>query len=304
MPWLFLDFHHIVSDGTSTAVFIQDVNDAYELRALNKESYTGYELSANAFFNAVFVFVLGRFTGKKEALYTTVYNGRSDSRTSRSVTMMVKTFPVFYHLNAGENVRSFVESIGSQLMSSMAHDLYSFAEIAEEYGIASDVLFAYQGTEFLHIPVQIDSKKYVFRCGRKIDCLEEGERTFNEYEIFGVWQGYEEDNELMNRSVTPLAMLGGRDYRLLYPIDDGTLDERESYQIGEMQTMYRSLKVEEIPLPPGIYYLEYEVQDMFLRTFLLDRIEIHWDGENMTFPEGFTWEGKADTKRTVTVETN
>lgn len=209
-PWLFLDFHHIVSDGTSTAVFIQDVNDAYELRALNKESYTGYELaldeeklrrtdryavarswfagllpeagrdmlpdgdvrgrqpedgtllltsdvdlpsverylkanelSANAFFNAVFAFVLGRFTGKKEALYTTVYNGRSDSRTSRYVTMMVKTFPVFCHLNASENVRSFVESIGSQLMSSMAHDLYSFAEIAEEYGIASDVLFAY-----------------------------------------------------------------------------------------------------------------------------------------------------------------
>ena len=28
-PWLFLDFHHIVSDGTSTAVFIHDVNEAY-----------------------------------------------------------------------------------------------------------------------------------------------------------------------------------------------------------------------------------------------------------------------------------
>ena len=42
----------------------------------------------------------------------------------------------------------------------------------------------------------------------------------------------------------------------------------------------------------GTYYLEYEVDDMFMRSYLLDRIEFHWDGKNMTFPEGFSWEGE------------
>ena len=216
-PYLFLDFHHIVNDGTGTAVFIKDVNDAYAGNTPAKETYTGYEIaldeqklrqteryneakayfdrllldadremlplgdsngkqpeagtlllgseinlpairtflsendfSANAFFSAVFAFVLSKFTGKKDTLYTTIYNGRSDSRAARSITMMVKTYPVLCRLNPEDSIKAFVKSVSSMLMSGMTHDIYSFAEIAQEYGIASDVLFAYQGNEFLH----------------------------------------------------------------------------------------------------------------------------------------------------------
>ena len=42
------------------------------------------------------------------------------------------------------------------------------------------------------------------------------------------------------------------------------------------------------------YYLEYEVQDSFMRCMPVDRIEFYWDGENMTFPEGFAWEGSVN----------
>ena len=54
--------------------------------------------------------------------------------------------------------------------------------------------------------------------------------------------------------------------------------------------MYRVLDVAEIPLPAGTYYLQYEIEDIFMRKTVLDRIEIHWDGENMSFPEDFSWE--------------
>ena len=54
--------------------------------------------------------------------------------------------------------------------------------------------------------------------------------------------------------------------------------------------MYRALDVEEIPLPAGTYYLEYEIVDQFMRKATLDRVEIRWDGENMSFPDGFVWE--------------
>ena len=56
-------------------------------------------------------------------------------------------------------------------------------------------------------------------------------------------------------------------------------------------TIYRALDIAEITLSPGTYYLEYELEDNFLRKARFDRIEIRWDGENMTFPEDFTWEG-------------
>lgn len=41
--FLFMDVHHIVSDGTSTGVFINDINRAYAGEALEAESYTGFD---------------------------------------------------------------------------------------------------------------------------------------------------------------------------------------------------------------------------------------------------------------------
>ena len=44
-------------------------------------------------------------------------------------------------------------------------------------------------------------------------------------------------------------------------------------------------------MPAGTYRMEYEVVDRFLRTFRLETIEFRWDGQRITFPDGFTWEG-------------
>ena len=92
--------------------------------------------------------------------------------------------------------------------------------------------------------------------------------------------------------LSPLSALAGREYHFLYPVDGAGYNGRVSYQLSEPLTMYRALDVKEIPLPEGTYYLEYEVDDVFMRSYLLDRIEFHWDGKNMTFPEGFSWEGE------------
>ena len=52
------------------------------------------KLSMNGFFTAVFGLVLSKFTRKERSVFATIYNGRNDSRTSRTVSMLVKTFPV------------------------------------------------------------------------------------------------------------------------------------------------------------------------------------------------------------------
>ena len=213
--YLFMEFHHIICDGTSEAVILEDINAAYDGKALTAEEYTGFEaaldeqkaraseqyekakqyydkifdgadadllpagdvsgrekasgqftvttdidiqpirdycaahgVTENAFFNAVFAFVLGKYSYKNEAVYTTIYHGRNDSRLARSVTMLVKTFPVYCALDGDTTVADLIRSVGEQLINSMSHDIYSFAEISAAYDIPADIMFAYQGDSF------------------------------------------------------------------------------------------------------------------------------------------------------------
>ena len=43
--YLFLDFHHIICDGSSELIILNDINKAYEGEVLEKESFTGFELA-------------------------------------------------------------------------------------------------------------------------------------------------------------------------------------------------------------------------------------------------------------------
>ena len=108
-----------------------------------------HHFTLNAFFNAVFALVLGKFCFKNEALYVTVYNGRKDSRLSRAVTMLVKTLPVYMDLPGDRNLKELIAAMGTQLMNSMSNDIYSFAEISRTYDVRADIMFIYQGESFV-----------------------------------------------------------------------------------------------------------------------------------------------------------
>lgn len=224
---LFLDCHHIISDGTSEAILLADIDKAYAGEELRPEVFSGFEaaleeervraserfarakdyycgifgggeteclppkspessadeagrltarfavpaatvqdfcesnyLTMNAFFNSVFGFTLGRFGNRDEVVFTTIYNGRSDSRLASAFTMLVKTLPVLTRLDGGSKVVDFVRTTQEQLMDSMSNDIYSFAEISRECGVKSDIIFAYQGDNF-----NFDSL-----CGEKAVC--------------------------------------------------------------------------------------------------------------------------------------
>ena len=213
--YLFLDIHHILSDGTSEAILLEDISRAYGGEALEKESYTGFEAALdeeeerrgeryqaakayydsvfsgcesdslppacpedsaggdgtvthvcavpadevlrfcesinatpNAFLNAAFGFTLSRFTTVRDAVFTTVYNGRNDSRLGRAVSMLVKTLPVLVRAENDRPVSELIRETREQLMNSMANDVYSFAEISAAYGIRADVMLVYQGDSF------------------------------------------------------------------------------------------------------------------------------------------------------------
>ncbi len=219
--YLFIEMHHIICDGTSLQIFLQDITTAYDGNAPQKETFSGFEqslneererqgegyekaknyyhallngcdteclpiktvkpaktaagqtsakmefygrqvttedvqhfcrqnsISQNAFFSAAFGMLVSKFCGKEQALFTTIYHGRNDSRLEHTISMLVKTYPVLCDVKDGEKtILNLLSEMQGQLIESTANDSYSFAEICHEFGINADIMFAYQGEDF------------------------------------------------------------------------------------------------------------------------------------------------------------
>ena len=214
--YLFLDFHHILCDGTSEAIILEDIDKAYLGEELTPESWSGYEvalqekddlaspklekakafynevlkdvdgeytlkkdlkiqeesklksidfeldldnkqvkefveknkLTNNALFNFAFAFTLSKFIYKDDCLYETIYNGRKSSKVMNTVSMLVKTLPVFIKYCEEDVVLNKVKEMQELLSGLEENDLYSFGDIANDYNLKADVIFAYQGDNF------------------------------------------------------------------------------------------------------------------------------------------------------------
>ena len=249
--YLFLDTHHLASDGTSLAAMLEDIELAYKGEPIPAEKRDGFAvalleekeatkeakekqkahyasfldgvdcvslprkeydlpkeekpleadheltvdkakvhaflkengLNLNGFFTSVFAMALAKWDGNEDALFTSIYSGRDSSFTARTMTMMVKTLPVYAKIDPKAKAVDYVRALSEQLSKSQSSTLYSFAEISRDFGVKSDVMFAYQGDGFLpdHIggyPAELihlngDEVKAPF----SVDCLE-GEKAF------------------------------------------------------------------------------------------------------------------------------
>ena len=142
------------------------------------------------------------------------------------------------------------------------------------------------GESLYEIPVQIDMDIWRFRCGYSEE---------NGYEIYGVWEGYNSSSNMFNRNVVSLSSMSGQTFRLLYPIVDEKTGHLQAgaYEYSQSKTVTRVLPVESKLLPPGTYYIQYVVEDMFMRQIPMERVEVHWDGTKLTLAPNVTWEGTA-----------
>ena len=214
--YLFLDFHHIVCDGTSEAVILTDLGRAYMGEPVQAETISGFEvalaerdalqtdrldkakafyqallqdidgeyvikkdlkvqplsrlrsvdytldldaealfafaeankLTLNGYFNFAFAFTLSKFLYKNDSLYTTIYNGRNSSKLAATVSMLVKTLPVYIRYEDSDAVLDKLHQTNDLLRDLQANDLYSFADVAQAYDVTADIMFAYQGDAF------------------------------------------------------------------------------------------------------------------------------------------------------------
>ena len=171
--YLYLEMHHIIGDGVSLVILLNDIEKAYKGIKLEKEKFSGFNyaveeekllktdafekskkyyeilldgadteslipkdnlgidekkasnlmqklnldkdeiekfcnehgITLNSFFNAVFGFTLSKYNYKENVVYTTIYNGRNDSRVDNAVYMLVKTLPVVCKYDKDTNIK-------------------------------------------------------------------------------------------------------------------------------------------------------------------------------------------------------
>lgn len=100
---------------------------------------------------AAMALVMRAYCRRDDVTFATIYHGRKDEHCRRTAAMMVKTLPVRTTVDNATTIGSLLEMTKHNLKTARDNDLYSFAEAARDFGVNSDLLFAYQG-EFLDLP--------------------------------------------------------------------------------------------------------------------------------------------------------
>ncbi len=212
--YLFIDLHHLIADGTSLGILLEQINLAYSGEILPLETYTSYDvaldnemavnsdayksaeefyisefgdcggdtsfypdknnekhtvgnikftekhvnfeqihtfcdkygITENVFFIGAFGMLLSKYNFKDEAVFTTIYHGRNDSRLAETIGMLVKTLPVRCRIKA--DTEDYLTSLQEQLMNAMDNDIYPFSEISRRFNIQPNAMLIYQGDNF------------------------------------------------------------------------------------------------------------------------------------------------------------
>ena len=107
------------------------------------------------------------------------------------------------------------------------------------------------------------------------------------YRVYGLAQRYNDSNRAPTRTVQPLTQLQGREYRLLYPVYTGEegKENRRRYESSDPMTIYRTLDVEEMELPEGVYYCNYMLETSLRKVYWTELVKLYWDGSAFTVVE-------------------
>ena len=102
----------------------------------------------STFFTAAYSYLLAKFTGEQEVLFSTIYNGRTDSRLQNTVAMLVKTLPAYAKFTADTTVLDFLKAGQDQMTGCRKHTTYSYADIVTDLGLQCGTTFAWHGPLF------------------------------------------------------------------------------------------------------------------------------------------------------------
>ena len=99
-------------------------------------------------FTAAYAYLLAKYNNEQEALFTTVYNGRTDQRLLHSVGMTVKTLPVYAKFTDETSVLDFLKTTQTQITGCREHDIYAYSDLVADLHLQSNSMFTWRGNMF------------------------------------------------------------------------------------------------------------------------------------------------------------
>jgi hypothetical protein len=105
------------------------------------------------------------------------------------------------------------------------------------------------------------------------------------YELEGVWDGYDSSTGLVNRNTFSLSDLLGTDFEICRPVYSDYLEDVGDMKCSEPVPVTLDLAVEDTVLAAGQYRLRYSIMDMLDRTYHTDFFYLTWDGEKVVFDD-------------------
>ncbi len=100
------------------------------------------------FFTAAYAYLLARFAGEHESLFTTIYNGRTDKQLLRTAGMTVRTLPVYAKFTEETKVLEFLRKAQDQMSTQRKYEIYSYSDAVHDLGLESASMFAWHGMLF------------------------------------------------------------------------------------------------------------------------------------------------------------
>ena len=88
-------------------------------------------------------YALSRFTNNEQICITTISNGRSDLRISNTTGMFVNTLALSTTIGE-QSVLEFLNETSKNFDETLQHEKYPFAQIAADYDLSAEIMFAYQ----------------------------------------------------------------------------------------------------------------------------------------------------------------
>ena len=97
--------------------------------------------------SGAFGYMSGIWNAATESIFSTIHNGRTTDAQKQTVSMMVRTIPVYCHWNADTTVAEYLKNLAEQNANALRYaPACPYSEVCNLTGISTQLSFAYRGS--------------------------------------------------------------------------------------------------------------------------------------------------------------